>query len=278
MGRKMSKSQRTQARKKRAQAKIKKMENQDAKGISRKELKGALNPKIFIILKIISIVMIPISYLLFSPLLIVCVIFSILMFVFASMTEKHINHTFIKSNHIKLLKIDSIIAVIVLLIAIAGFTMSFMTKRKMPFGGTGMQILIKMENFGACQTGRRSLIKLAGLGMKFGNVSFPDKMPTMPPAGFKKPDFKPSLDDIPLEAVLSQTISAINTVLIFSISAAGIGTLVHYYYRKKKFDKEMNEITIDALPDMDTFDFDKIFMFGYIKTDEIDSDIEQPSE
>ena len=268
MSHKVSKSKKAQLRKQRANRKIKKMESQDRRGISRKELTNALDPKIFVILKIISIVAIPVCYLIYSPLLIFCIIFSILMFVFASMAENYINHTFIKSNHIKFLKFDSVIAVLVLIVTIASFIMSFETKKVMPFGNEKMQIVMKLENLGSCQTGARSIFRFGGFGMKFGPIDFPEDMPQMPPEGFKpggRPDISQlKLEDLPLEAVFSQMLSSINTVMIFLIPVAGLATLIHYYYKKKKFDSDMNELITDDLPNLDEMDLEQIFMFGYV--------------
>lgn len=86
-----------------------------------------------------------------------------------------------------------------------------------------------------------------------------------PPFGFGPGNFEFKLEDLPLESVFSQMLSSINTVLLLLIPVSGIGTLIHYHYRKKRFDKEMNEIVIDELPNLDEFDLDEIFMFGYIK-------------
>ena len=273
MAHNISKSKKAQLRKQRANKKIKKMESQDRRGISRKPLKNAIDPKIFVVLKIIAIISIPVCYLIYSPLLIVCVIFNILMFIFAIMAENHINHTFIKSNHIKFLKFDSVIAVIVLIVTIASFAMSLETKRHMPFGDSKMRIVMQLENLGSCQTGGRSLLRLGGFGKKFGPVDFPKDMPQLPPEGFDfgtPPEgfpgkFEIKLEDLPLEAVFSQMLSSINTVLLFLIPVAGAGSLIHYYYRKKRFDKEMNEIITDELPNLDEFNLDEIFMFGYIE-------------
>ena len=76
----------------------------------------------------------------------------------------------------------------------------------------------------------------------------------MPPGGFKPDKFEMKFDDLPLEAVFSNMLSSVNTVLIFLIPVSGIGTLVHYYFTKKKFDKEMNEDRLE-----------EIFTFGYIE-------------
>ncbi len=87
MGHNISKSKKQKLKKKRNQNKIKKMEKEDSLGISRKKLKGAISEKTFIMLKIISIVSIPLIYFIYSPLLIFAIIFAVLMLIFATMAE-----------------------------------------------------------------------------------------------------------------------------------------------------------------------------------------------
>lgn len=260
MSNKMSKRKKTELRKKRSQAKIKKMESQDSKGISRRKLTGAMNPKAFVILKVISIVSIAVSYFIFSPLLIFCVIFTILMFVFSTRTEKYLNYSYIKSNHIKFLKLDSVIAVIVLIVSIFSFALSFNSKKKTPRGNTLTNIVMNINNFCSLQTGQRSLIKIGGMKMKFSNVDFPEGMGP-PPNGGQGPKF--NLEDLPVEAVFSQMLSSINSVLIIMIPISGCITLIHYYNKKKKFDAKMNELITDEFANLDEIDLNKIFMFGY---------------
>lgn len=266
MSNKMSKRKKTELRKKRNQVKIKKLESQDSKGISRKKLTGAMHPKVFVTLKVISIISIPISYFLFSPLLIFCVIFTILMFVFAYKTEKYLNHSYIKSNHVKFLKIDSVIAVIVLLVSIFSFALSFNTKKKAPKGSTLTNIVMNVNNFCSLQTGQRSMAKFGGMGMKFGNVDFPENM-APPPGEGKKPHF--DLDDLPVEAVFCQMLSSINSILIIMMPITGCITLIHYYNKKKSYEMKMNELVTDEFKNLDETNLDELFMFGYKKTSEV---------
>ena len=104
MSRVLSRSKKRKRREQIKNKKIKKMESEDSKGILRIKIKGGMNPKLFIILKIISGVLIIFFYFFFSPLLILAIIFNVFMILFASKTEKKINHTFIKRNHLKIIK------------------------------------------------------------------------------------------------------------------------------------------------------------------------------
>jgi len=274
MGNKLTKKQKAQRKKKNTQNRIKKLEKQDALGISRHEVKHGLDPKVWIILKIISIVIVPIVYFIYSPLLIVAMMFSILMFVFATMTERRINNTYVKSRHMKIHKFDSIIAVIVILITITTTIISSNTKKQMPFNKMfgGNAIVRKIESFGSCSTGSRSVIKRFKIGMKapsFGNASPP---PGMPPKGeFKKLE----MSDLPIEMVFSMAVSSVNSVLIFMVPVSGAITLWLYFRRKNKFDIEMNEIINDSLPEIDDAKLEELFKFGYEIIEEEDISIEQ---
>lgn len=290
MGQKKSKSQVSQLRKIRKEKKIKRMERQDALGISRKKRKLSIPPKVFIILKIVSIVSIPVCYLIYSPLLILCVLFSISMFVFACLTENHMNHTFVKSNHIKILKVDSIVAVILLIIVIVSIPVTLNSKKELPFGGFKNSFTSQVESIGSCLTGQRSIFRWGGYGMKFGMKDFPEGMPDFGdfkgefPGEFPSDmpidlpenmgDFKPPMNfnkvvkDLPVEAVFSQIISSINTILLFSISLLSLYTLLVFNKKRNNFDKVMNEEIIDELPDLNEVNFEELFLFGYVLSDE----------
>ncbi len=268
MAHNISKSKKAKLKKKRSQNKIKKMEKEDSLGISRKKLKGAISEKTFIILKIISIVAIPLVYFVYSPFLIFAVIFAALMIVFATMAERKINHTFIKSNHMKISKLDSIVAIVVILVTITGSIIGSNTKKKMSEANAWIEFTQTVKNFGSCLTGSRSVIKGSNMGMHFGTKDFdPGKMPSAPPEGGRPPaDF--SIEDLPLEIVFSHMISSINTVLIFMIPISGTATLLYYFYKKKKFDLDMNTTIKDEYKELNEEVIEKIFTFGYIKDEE----------
>lgn len=261
MAAKMTKSQKAKKRAKAKQKQIKKMEKEDSLGISRKEISYTMNPKVFIILKIISILSIPLIYFIYSPLLIFAVIFAILTYAFAIMTERKINHTFIKANHIKIPKFDAIIGILVLLVTTFSLIMSFNTKRKMPQDNFLLSYKITLSNIGSCYTGKRG----SGLGMGFAAKEPPKDLPSMMP----KPErIKMDMKDLPVEALFSIVTSTLNTVLIFLIPISSSLTLFIYYKKKKRFDSTMNEEIPHTIPQISDSEFERIFLFGYEEINE----------
>jgi hypothetical protein len=259
MAAKLTKSQKAKKRAKSKKNKIKKMEREDSLGISRKQIYYTLSPKVFVILKIISIILIPVIYFVYSPLLLVAVLFSILMFVFAIMTERKINHTFIKANHIKIPKFDSIIGILVLIITFFSMLMSFNTKRKMPSDNAWMEFKMTLTNVGSCYTGRRG----KNMGRGFAAKEPPEGMPSMMERLERK---EMDMSDLPVEALFSVVVSSVNTVFIFLIPVSSSITLILYYMKKKKFDKIMNEKIDNSIPEIPDSEFERIFLFGYIET------------
>lgn len=261
MARKLTKSQKAKKRVKAKQKQIKKMEKEDSLGISRKEISYTMNPKVFIIIKIVSIISIPLIYFIYSPLLIFAVLFSILTYFFAIMTERKINHTFIKANHIKIPKFDAIIGIFVIIISFFSMAMSFNTKRKMPQDNFFMSYKITLSNLGSCYTGKRG----RGLGMGFSAKEPPKNLPPMMP---KPEKLKMDMDDLPIEVLFSIVTSTLNTVLIFLIPVSSSITLFIYYKKKKRFNLVMNEKISNTIPEISDEEFERIFLFGYEKIHE----------
>ena len=254
----MTKAKKAKKRKKLKNNKIKKMEKEDSLGISRKKIEGVIPPSVYVILKIIGIVLIPLFYFIYSPLLILAVLYNVILIVFTKMCEKYMNRSYIKSSHIKLLRFDSVIAIIVLLITFAGFIISFNTKKKIPNSNLAQEIQMKAENLGSCLTGNRVLFG-DNKGMHFGTKDMPKDMPKPN----EKRDFKEfGLDDLPVEAIFSQMVSSINTILIFMIPITNFVTLIIFKRKKKKFDKNMNEIITDSYANFSEEKLDELFSFG----------------
>ena len=263
MGKKLTKSQKAKKRAKLKQNKIKKMEKEDSLGIYRKKIEYTMNPKVFLILKVISLVAIPVIYFVYSPLLIFAVIFSILMFGFAVMTERKINHTFIKANHIKISKLDSIIAILVLIVTVFSLVMNLNTKKKMPGDFRFMSFKMTLNDFGSCYTGKRG----GSFGRNFAPVPPPQGLPSMAHRPMKM-----EMKDLPVEAVFSVVTSSIQTVLIFLIPATNALTLFIYYKKKKRFNSVMNEVIDATIPDISDEELEKLFLFGY----EVDENYVEP--
>ena len=259
MSRVLSRSQKKKKRSQQKNKKIKRMEQQDIKGISRVKIKGTMDPKVFLILKVISGILILFFYILFSPLLLLAIIFNVFMILFASKTEKKINHTFIKSNHLKILKLDSIISIIVILITIAGVIINSNSKRHINSSDLGEKIIEVVRNASSCLTGNRRMF--GGMSMHFGTKDFD---PSMMPNQMKEPPKMSDMDlsHIPVEVILSKMISTFNTVLIFLIPIADGFTVYMFVRKKKKFDKDMHEV-IEVKRTLSDSEFEELFMYGY---------------
>lgn len=206
----------------------------------------------------ISIILIPVLYFIYSPLLIAGIILAIATSILASKAEKQINHSFIKANHMKIPKLDSIIACIVLIITLAGGIMRI-SGGSIPHKNIGMEIKMNLDNIGSCLTGRRSI--LFSPAMKFGSADIPEDMP--------KPEHKPELsfDDLPLEAIFSMMMSSVNTILIMTVPIGGGISLIIYYKRRHKFDNMMNELVQDEFRQFSDEELEKLFTFGLIPND-----------
>lgn len=265
MGRK-TKRQVKQQRERAKNKRIKKMENMDAKGISRKKHKHEISFKTFFILKTIGIVLIPIIYFVYSPLLAIVIIYYISLYFLAFLCENSLNKSVIKSNYIRIPKFDSAIALISLVIGLYS-SITNLNTRVGHFANTWYQKIIQtIKNIGSLQTGQRTLFG-PGSVFKFGPIDKPDNFVPMG----EKPDFKPeefSMDNIPVEFMFSQILSTAVTVLIFSIAVFGIISLIVTYLKIKKFNKEMTEVTYDALFTLDDKEIERILSFGLEEVDD----------
>lgn len=259
MGRK-TKRQVKQQRKKAKNKRIKKMENMDAKGISRKKHKHEIPFKVFFLLKAIGIVLIPIIYFVYSPFLALVIIYYIALYFIAFFCENSLNKSVIKSNYIKIPKFDSAIALIALVIGLYS-SITNINDRVGHFANTWFQKFVQtIKNIGSLQTGQRTLFGPTSI-FKFGPIDKPDNFVPMG----EKPDFKPeefSMDNIPVEFMFSQILSTAVTVLIFSIAVFGIISLIVTYLKIKKFNREMTEVTYDALFTLDDKEIERILSFG----------------
>ena len=95
-------------------------EQQDAKCISRKKWNYTMSFKMFLIIKIILILLIPIIYFVYSPLLVVLMLLYVGVFFLARLTERSMNTSVIKTNHIHIPKFDSALALVLIVVAICG--------------------------------------------------------------------------------------------------------------------------------------------------------------
>jgi hypothetical protein len=250
---------RNQIKAKRKQKKIKKIENIDALGISRKKYKLVISPKTFFILKATAIVLIPITYFVYSPLLVLDMFFFVGLYFVAIGCEHSLNKSVIRSNHIKIPKYDSAIALLLICISLFGSISSVSS------GGIGriantfvMKLRTAFSNFGSLQTGIRSIISKSA-SFKFGPMEKPDgfipnsdaflnEYGSMPRGDFHgdMPNFEFSIDNIPIEFMFSQVYSTVATVLICMVGVFGAVSLYYTMTKIRKFNTEQNEIIVDG--------------------------------
>ncbi|QWB96301.1 hypothetical protein KHQ89_02375 [Mycoplasmatota bacterium] len=247
----------------------------DAKGISRKKWKFTYSPNRFIKIKAILILLIPLVYMLYSPLLFIVMLLYVGLFYLAIGTERSMNKSVIKSNHIKIPKYDSAIALLLVVIALLGSIFGVSNGRIGRFSNTiWSKITTSMTNFGSLLTGQRTLFG-SNRGFGFGTAPKPpdgfvanaselsENMGDMPRGGGGRPDFDIDITNIPIEFMFSQILSTVQTALIFLVVGVGIFSLWITYKKMKKFEIEINEIVLDGDIHLITDEhIDKIISFG----------------
>ncbi len=273
-------------RQKNKKKKIKRFESQDAKGISRKRFKLVIKPKSYLIMKAIGVVLIPVTYFGYSPLLVLVMIYFVSMFFAAIGCEHSMNRSVIRSNHIKIPKYDSAVALVLICISAFG---SFFTVAQ---GGMGrfantlsMKILQSLKNFGSLLTGQRSIFgRTPHFG--FGTMNKPEGFipnedefisqfggtpPTPPDFGDRAPRFELTMDDIPIEFMFSQLLSTVTTVLIILVGVLGAISFYYTIKKMKKFNEIQNEVIVEGTIEMlADDDIESILDFG--ETEEIAKD------
>lgn len=235
-----------------------------------------VTPKVYFRLKIACVAAVPLLYFVYSPLLIVPMLVYVALFYLGLGVEREINRNVIRRNRIRLVRIDSVLALIVVVIAIAGTAVSANSKIR-PGGFAHMddetvQELIddadfsaarrrsawvgftqKVADFGSLLTGRRSVFS----GMRrFATVDPPENFG--PPPG-EMPDF----GDMPFDYVISSVLSSINTVLVFGTAAAGLLSLLVYRRRKKFAERYISQVIPDtSMANFTDEQLEKILFYG----------------
>ena len=246
----------------RAAVKMKRMakkERQDAQGISRKRFRFVVSPRLFLILKAVAILALPVFYFVYSPLLILDMLLFIALFFLAIGCEHGLNKSVIRSNHIHIPKYDSAVALV--LVGASLFQAVFGSS-----GGSAARFARSLlrrawtsfQNFAALQTGLRNVFR-ATPSFQFGPMekpegfvpngeAFREQMGGTPPAGMPggRPDFEVSMDDIPVEFMFSQIYSTIATLSIILIGVLGVLSLIYTIRKLKKFEKEQAETVPDG--------------------------------
>ncbi len=284
MGRKLSKGQRTKLREKHKKSKIKRLESLDRQGLSRKKYSFKMKPKRFFTLKIIGIISIPVVYFVYSPILFLVMIYFIAMFFFAIATEHSLNKSVIRSNHVKIPKYDSAIALVLLCVSFFGtIYSSAQTKIGMFTNTVSMQITQFFNNFGSLLTGRRTIFG-STRDFQFGSMERPDdfianradmmekfgsmERPDGDFAGFagRPPRVELNMDDLPIEFMFSQLLSTIATVLLVALGVFAIVSLISTIKKIKRFNEEQDEVIVDSkILILDDDLIEKVLDFGEIE-------------
>ncbi len=238
--------------------KIREMEKQDAAGISRKRHKRTMDFTVYAALKGVLLLALPFVYFLYSPALVFVMAAYAALGYAAVLTERGMNRSVVRANHIHIPKFDSAIAVVVIVVAYVGavigmFSVSHAPKfaegdSGMAFGGILMNIQRALGNFGSLLTGERSVFSFG-----FGSVE--------PPSGGAPR--APSLEDLPLEYLFSLVLSTVSTVLICFVIVLGVFSLCYTFFKRRKFSKVMNEIIYDGeLKILSDEELDAVLSFG----------------
>lgn len=240
-----------------------------------------VTPKVYFRLKIACVAAVPVLYFVYSPLLIVPMLVYVALFYLGLGVEREINRNVIRRNRIRLVRIDSVLALIVVVIAIAGTAVSANSKIR-PGGFAHMddetvQELIddadfsaarrrsawvgftqKVADFGSLLTGRRSVFSGT---RRFATVDPPENFG--PPPG-EMPDFS----DMPFDYVISSVLSSINTVLVFGTAGAGLLSVVVYRRRKKNAERYVSQVIPDtSMANFTDEQLEKILFYGVTDDD-----------
>lgn len=218
--------------------KIRKKESLDSEGIRtrRKGDKPELDINIFYYIKALLLVLMLISYFVFSTALLPLFIGYTSLYYFSYWVERKINRNFNSENKKSLFKVDYALAFITIVVAISSTIYSF-----------GTMVGNKMKSFNmyfyrimSLSTGvRNSKGKQFGMGERpegftkpsGGGGGFSGDSSSRPP----RPDF--DLNDLPVEFAFNQILSSVIQFLIFGVIIIGSITVVWYFYNKYRTKK-----------------------------------------
>ncbi len=234
------------------------MEIEDDLGIKREKKKKFVLPiKAYKIIKLCLIVALPVVYFLCSPLLILVVLAYIGLLVITHSIEKEYNKGLKKDLRTALPKTDSILCILVLIIALTCICVSSFstTKNFSPFEGMNQEQMEEMidmpkfdkgdmtlrkvenalKNVATLSTGTRYLFQSErafgrGRGPGGGMTDFPEPPegftpPSGMPEGMNPPDMTEMLDNMPFSLVFESIIKAVNSGMLVIVCIAGVASL-----------------------------------------------------
>jgi len=125
-------------------------------------------------MKIIGIVLIPITYFFFSTMLAFVMIYFIVLYFMAIGCEHSLNKSVIKSNHIKIPKYDSAIAMLLLCVSVFAWIFNVSTAPVGRFTNTmSSQLLTSLKIIGSLLTGVRNIFSPSP-SFAFGSMDRPE--------------------------------------------------------------------------------------------------------
>ena len=237
---------------------IRRMEMEDDLGIKREKKKKFVLPiKAYKIIKLSLIIALPVVYFLCSPLLILVILAYIGLLVITRSIEKEYNKGLKKDLRTALPKTDSILCILVVIIAITCVCVSSLstTSRKSAFEGmnqeqieevlefpkfdkgdiTARKVENALKNIATLSTGTRYFFqseRTFGRGRGFGGgmPNFPElpegfTPPSDMPNGMKPPDMTEMLENMPFSLVFESIIKAVNTGMLVIVCLAGLASL-----------------------------------------------------
>ena len=237
---------------------IHRMEIEDDLGIKRtKKKKFVLPIKVYKIIKLCLIISIPVVYFLCSPLLILVMLAYIGLLVVTHSIEKEYNKGLKKDMRTVLPKTDSILCILVVIIAVTCVCVSSFstTQRVSPFEGmtqeqieetidlpkfdkgdmTLRRVENALKNVATLSTGTRYLFQSErtfgrGRGPGGGMPDFEPPEGFTPPSGMpegmgKPPDMTEMLENMPFSMVFESIIKAVNTGMIVIVCIVGLASL-----------------------------------------------------
>lgn len=219
---------------------IRRMQKQDALGISRKKREYLhIDRRLYRTVKIAFAVLIPVMFFLYSLLLILVMLaYFVTVCIFNVNAEKEMNENYRSDCHVKMPRYDLIVTGIVLGVTVVGIVLSeilsrsaggmlggfsddeledFIGSGKFPGGMSGAWFRVReiLTDLGSLMTGERSLFFSFRIGMQ------------PPPGGFDggggMPDI--SLSDLPLSFVFSTLFSVLNSIFVFAVAVLALFSL-----------------------------------------------------
>ena len=222
---------------------IRRMQKQDALGIKRRKKNYIhIDRHVYRIFKIVSAVVIPVLFFLYSPALIAAVVaYAAVVCVFNVNAEREMNDNYRADCCVKMPRYDVAVAALIVALTVVGLIVSqclsknvggmlddfsseeledFMDGGKLPFNFSGGWFKVReiLIDLGSLMTGERSLFSSLTIGMQappdFGGGGG---------GGMPMPEI--SLTDLPLSFVFSTLFSTLNSIFVFAVAALALLSL-----------------------------------------------------